>query len=431
MLLAYDVAYTIAAIATSPIWAFRMLQTGKWRTDWPARFGRCDLPDDTERRTRTVLIHAVSVGEVNAVRLLVDRLAERAPQARIVISTTTDTGTERARRLFEPRFKVVRYPLDFSACVGRFLDRVRPDLVALVENEVWPNFTSRCARRRIPVCVINGRLSEHSFKRYRLIKPVARAMFGRLTAAAVQSRADADRFTALGTPADRVRVLDTMKWDTAQVSDRVAGAGELARAMGIDRSKPVLVAGSTAPGEEKLLIDTCSSPAQLVLVPRRPERFKQVAQMVPGIVRRSEHPDGTDRPQDGQRLFLLDTMGELRKAYALADVALVGRSFLGLHGSDMIEPIALGKPTIIGTHHSNFADTMAALVAEHGIEVSNDPGPLAADLLAHRDRAADLARRGREVILTRQGSTDRHVELLMELLGKENGGRGTGTRDEG
>jgi 3-deoxy-D-manno-octulosonic-acid transferase len=198
----------------------------------------------------------------------------------------------------------------------------------------------------------------------------------------------------------------------------VPGDQALADAMGIDRRRPLIVAGSTGPGEEKLLIDTCPSHAQLLLVPRKPERFAEVAALDPVMVRRSQHPDGgATRVPAENRLFLLDTMGELRKAYALADVVIVGRSFLGLYGSDMMEPVALGKPTIIGPHHSDFAHIMEALIAAGGILVTDRPGQAAAELLADPERAKAMAAAGREVIRARQGATRRHAHMLLRLLG--------------
>lgn len=409
-----DILYLLGAAASSPVWGLRLLSTGKHRTDWPARFGRtAPLPPGP----RTLLLHAVSVGEVNLLRLLVEQLRDRGGNSlRIVISVTTDTGIARARQLFGDRHAVVRFPFDFSPCVRRFLDAVRPDVVALAENEVWPNFTQECARRGIQVCVINGRLTQRSFSRYRLLLPVVRRMYRRLAAVAAQTSDYARRFTALGVAPQRVTVLDTMKWDTAQVAHHVPGSEELALAMGIDRARPLIVAGSTAPGEDKLLIDTCPPHAQLLLVPRKPEWFEAVARLDPAIVRRTRHPDGHTRPVDGSRLFLLDTMGELRKAYALADVVIVGRSFLGLYGSDMMEPAALAKPTLIGPFHADFADTVAALVAGHGLLVTDRPGEQAARLLADPHAAGRLAENGRRVILSRQGSTARHADMLMRLL---------------
>lgn len=421
MVLVYDAAYVLAALVTSPLWGYRMLRTGKWRTDWPARFGRCHVPARAREGRPRVLIHAVSVGEVNSIRLLVDQLAER--DVDVVVSTTTDTGTERARQLYEPGHPVVRFPFDLHRGVSRFLDAVRPDLVALVENEVWPNFMDVATRRRIPVCVINGRLTERSYRRYRWIGRIARRMYGQLAGAAVQTEDYARRFTGVGVGADAVQAVDTMKWDTATVADHVDGADALATELGVDRARPLIVAGSTGPGEERMLIDTRPPEAQLLLVPRKPERFEQVAALEPSIVRRTAGRGATGPPPGRPDLFLLDTMGELRKAYALADVVIVGRSFRGegfggLGGSDMIEPCALGRPVIVGPEVSNFADVVAALRAGGAIEVTNDPGPAAAALLADGRRAAELGRRAREVVVARQGATRRYAEILMETLGK-------------
>ncbi|MCC6580879.1 MAG: hypothetical protein IT440_10600 [Phycisphaeraceae bacterium] len=409
MSLTRDAVYAAAALATSPVWAWKLWRTGKWKTDWPSRFGHAPaIPHDKP----TLLLHAVSVGEVNAIRQLVKLLHEQTSGSwRIVVSTTTDTGLARAKQCFEPQHTVVRYPLDFTRGVRRFLDAIQPDLVALVELEVWPNFVEQCSLRGIPVCVVNGRLSQRSFKGYRKIAPLIRSTFARLSLAAVQSRDIAERFIAVGVPRDRVTVADTMKWDTAQVADEVPGSEQLAAEMGIDRSKPLIVAGSTGPGEEAMLIRDCPAEAQLMLVPRKPERFEEVAALDAGMVRRTQ--PGKVKPG---RLFLLDTMGELRKAYALADVVIVGRSFLGLYGSDMMEPIALGKPTIIGPCHSDFADIMEALAAGRGIEVTNSPGETVRRLLADRTAAGDMARRGRDVILSRQGATQRHADLLCKLM---------------
>lgn len=415
--LGYDIAYAIGGVALSPVWATSMLRTGKWRTDWPGRFGRGEVVAGDGPR---VLIHAVSVGETNAIRDLVAMLRAEQPGVRVVISTTTDTGTARAREVFGERHAVVRYPFDFTPSVKRFLDRVRPDVVALTELEVWPNFVGECERRGIKVCVINGRLSENSFGGYQKLRPVLKKTFAKLAAVAAQTEAYAERFRAMGVPAERVRVLDTMKWDTAKLQDasEVAGAEELAAEMGIDRGRPVVVAGSTAPGEERMLMEALPGEAQLVLVPRKPERFEEVAGLDDSMVRRTARKPGPAGVPEA-RLFLLDTMGELRKAYALADVVVVGRSFVEFGGSDPIEPVALGRPTVIGPHVKNFADAVGALEAGGGLVVAKDAaeaGRAVRELLADGERAARLAAAGRAVILSRQGATRRHMEMLLGLL---------------
>jgi len=418
--LALDMAYAVGALALSPVLAYRLVRTGKWRTDWPARFGRCRVRSPHASATTTLLIHAVSVGEVNAIRGLVSQLVARGGESlRIVVSATTDTGFERARRLFQQPVEVVRFPFDFSTCVERFIDAVKPDVVALVELEVWPNFIQCCTRHRIPVGIINGRLSARSFRGYRAIRPLIAPTFRRLAFAGVQNRDYADRFIALGANPRHVTVMDSMKWDNARIENRaeVVAGSALAQAMGIDPGRPLIVAGSTGPGEERCLMDTCPQESQLLIAPRKPERFDEVAALAPGIIRRTEHPDGSGRPVDtGTRLFLLDSIGELRDAYALADVAIVGRSFLGMHGSDPLDPISLGVPTLIGPCHEDFAELVAALAEAEGIVVTDEPGPEAARLLAEVDRGERLAENGRRVITRKHGATRRHADLLWNHL---------------
>jgi 3-deoxy-D-manno-octulosonic-acid transferase len=368
------------------------------------------------------MLHAVSVGEVNAIRQLVDELAREGGDAvRIVVSTTTDTGTTRAKALFAPRHTVVRYPLDFTAGVRRFLDAVKPDVVGLVELEVWPTFVAECTRRGIAVCVINGRLSERSYGRYRKLRPLVGSAFGSLAKAAVQDEDYAERFAGMGTPAERVQVAGTMKWDTAQIADSVDGADTLAAALGIDRGRPLIVCGSSGPGEEKLFVEALGDlGAQLLIAPRKPERFDEAAAAMNDPVRRSQCPDGSIRRPEPGRNILLDSIGDLRKAYALSDVVVVGRSFCPLYGSDMTEPIALGKPTVIGPNTDDFRDMMAKLLAGDGIvQVPGVAGlRQAVKRLLDPQAGKALAERGRAVIRQQQGATARHTRLILDLLNR-------------
>ena len=358
-------------------------------------------------------MHAVSVGEINAVREFVRVLAASAAAPEIVIASTTDTGVARARSEFGDDHSVVRYPFDFAFAVTSFLGRVRPDAVVLVELEVWPNFTRACALRNIPIGVINGRLSVRSARRYRLVGPLVRPSFRRLAFAAVQHEADAARFRTVGVPSDRVHVTGTMKWDTARITDRVDGADRLAADLGIDRDRPLVVAGSTAPEEHRLLHESIPPGVQLLCAPRKPEWFDAAAAAFPGCARRARGDRGsaTDR-------FVLDTIGELRAAYALADVVVIGRSFGSRHGSDMIEPIGLGKPTIVGPAVDDFSVISDDLLTAGGL-IQTDAEGLAgaiAEIVDDPQRARTLARNGREVIRRRQGATARNVDLALSLV---------------
>lgn len=428
---ALDLLYIPVAAAYAP----SLLR--KKRGGWAERFGRTPpLPAKTKPR---VMLHAVSVGEVNALRAIVPLLT---PMYDVVISTTTDTGLARARALYEASARVVRYPLDLSWSVRRFLDAVQPDVVALVELELWPNFMSACTARGIPVGVINGRLSARSFKGYRKIRFFMRRVFGALRIAAVQDEYYAERFTHMGAPRERVRVTGSMKWDTIELADAKAGgvnskAEALAASLGIDRSRPLIVAGSTGPGEEELLHAATPPGVQLLCAPRKPERFNEAAAALPGCVRRSERkaaagdaaaPGRSNSPSGASAMspaaavgadrFLLDTIGELRDAYALADLVVVGRSFFDLFGSDPIEPISLGKPVIIGPSFGDFAQIVAAFVAAGGIRVCPRDALAAtfAELLSSKESRDELAARGRLCIERHRGASANHAAIVAELL---------------
>jgi 3-deoxy-D-manno-octulosonic-acid transferase len=406
-----NAAYLTAAAATSPIWSWRMHRTGKLRTDWAARFGRGEALPRTGRAR--ILIYAVSVGEVNAIRQLVDRIVADASRPEVVIAAATDTGFARAREVFGARHAVVRYPFDASWMVERFLGRVQPDLVALCELEVWPNFVDACARRNIPVTVVNGRLSERSYGRYVMLKALFAPTFLKLDAVFAQNQEYAGRFLGLGAEEGRVYVTGTMKWDTAQIADSVAGADDFAEAMGIDRRVPLVVAGSTAPEEHRLLREAVPKGVQLLCAPRKPEWFDAAAADLPGCARRSQRTPGS-----ASGLFLLDTIGELRKAYSLADVVVIGRTFGELHGSDPMEPAALGKAVMCGPRMGDFRESADALLAANAM-VRVDRIQLAARLralLSDDNERARMGRAAQEVVRIHQGATERTAEALLAIL---------------
>ncbi len=417
---ALDLGYGIAAAVSSPLWM------RKKRSGWAERFMRVvpRLPDRQAGIGR-VLLHAVSVGEVNALRELVPALREHVE---VVVSVSTDTGIARARELFDEPAKtgvdshacfVVRYPLDGSWMVRRFLDAVDVDAVGLIELEIWPNFVAACQKRGIPVAVLNGRLSERSFKGYTRIKRWIRPSFEALAVAGVQDEQYAQRFVDMGVPAERCVLTGSMKFDSTRIVDSVDGASELAGEMGVDLARPVIVAGSTGPGEEAFLCGLWQQRwrdrgVQLVCAPRKPERFDDAAKAMPGCCRRSRSAHGAHRSEG---LFLLDTIGELAKAYSLADIAIVGRSFFDLHGSDPIEPIALGVATLIGPAVSDFSTIVDVLVRDGGLlQVHRDcVGDEVDSLLDDPARREAMVNAGRAVIRQMQGASSRHAELMLWL----------------
>jgi 3-deoxy-D-manno-octulosonic-acid transferase len=419
-----DIVYAAVALATAPAWS------RKTRSGWRQRFGHvADMlstpppppaaaPDPSRapsppRRPR-LLLHTVSVGETSAIRSLVALLT---PRADVIVSASTDTGLARAQALYSTTCQVVRYPLDASWAVRRFLDAVQPDAVALVELEVWPNFIAACRRRAIPVCVINGRLSERSFRGYRRLRPFLRPTFAALHAAMVQDEAYRSRFIAMGVPEAACTVTGSMKWDAVDLARASASPGEkaatIAREMGIDRARPLIVAGSTAEGEEALFHAACPPGAQLLVAPRKPERFDLAALALPGCTRRSTGqiaPPGCDR-------FLLDTIGELSAAYELADLVIIGRSFTPQRGSDPTEPIALGKPTLAGPSMDNFAAIAATLESADALTRTDAAGlPAALEHLLTEPTRRDAQReRGLACVLAHQGASQAHAARLIEI----------------
>ena len=450
MINGYDIAYAIGLTAAAPFWLARRKGRQKLLRAVRQRAGTAPRRRGNEP---AVMIHAVSLGEINATGAMVRMLGDARPDLRFIISTTTDTGYARARELYgaDERVTLIRYPLDFTPAVSRLLDGLRPDVVALMELEVWPNFVAQCARRGIPVGVLNGRLTRGSFGNYRFARPLLGRTFRRLAFVCAQEQTYAERFLALGALPSAVRVTGTMKFDTAQIADEMEGAEELAAAVGLrPGDEPVLVCGSTGPGEEQVLLNVYRELLQehprlrLVLVPRKPERFDEAADLIRAggfdVIRRSSTQTANRKSQIATRLsssksnrkppppiVLGDTMGELRKFYSLADVVFVGRTLLDLgprqHGSDMIEPAALGKPVIVGPFTGNFAEVMNRFRASDAIREVRSAKELSAEVnrfLSDPEAVASCGRRAQEVVRRLQGATRRHVELVLSLLAPPN-----------
>lgn len=429
----YDVAYGLGIGLAAPAWLLRPSTRRKVFAAFRERMGRSLAAPDSRP---VVFIHAVSNGELNSTTTLLRLLAERRPDLRFVVSTTTASGWERSAELYgnDPRIMRIRYPLDFSRAVTRVLDSTTPAIVVLMELELWPNFVGECQMRGIPVILANGRITESSFRGYRLARPLVGGMFGNLAFVCAQERRYAERFQKLGAPSDRINVVGTMKFDSAHLGDRVEGDDALATAVGIERANgPVWVCGSTGPGEESLILNTYRAliakhpTLRLVIVPRHRPRFDEVAELIAArgfaIKRRSHAAAPTSPPNPNNLPIILgDTMGELRKFYSLATLVLVGRSLVDLgprqHGSDMIEPAALGKPVVVGPFTQNFTEPMNCFQASDAIRVveANALTSAIGSLLLDPAAAAAMGGRAKEVVRQQQGATGRHVDIILKQL---------------
>ncbi|HSV26812.1 MAG TPA: 3-deoxy-D-manno-octulosonic acid transferase [Sedimentisphaerales bacterium] len=421
-----NLIWCLALAALLPKLLYRRLRFGRYRTGWDQRFGNISRHQPEKK---CIWLHAVSVGEVNATKTLVAELRKRLPDCEVVMSVTTDTGFAQAANLYHD-IALFYYPYDFSWVVTKALSRVKPAAVILMELEVWPNMVAIAREMNIPVVVANGRLSEKSLPKYRMVKWLTRRMFANITVFLVQTREYAERFIELGAPADRVKVTGSMKYDTAQIADTIEGADIIRRKLSIG-PEPLWVAGGTGNGEEAIVLDAYNRVRQsypdlrLAIVPRKPERFDEAAELITlrgfGLLRYSKMRRQDDRAYlPPQSVMLVDTMGDLRKFYSLATLIFVGRSLVPMGGSDMIEAAALGKCTMFGPHTFNFTHDARMLLEAGGAILVRDAAELAEkvmECLNNKMLAADIASRGREVIRKNQGATQRTVDEIVIVLG--------------
>jgi 3-deoxy-D-manno-octulosonic-acid transferase len=426
----YDIVYGIGVGLASPFWLIRPKSRKKVLRAFSERMGHFTDRDPSQP---AVMIHAVSLGEINATRSLVESLRAQRPGMQFIVSVTTDTGFEQGQKLYgkSADVRLIRYPLDFSAAVDRLLNALRPNVVVLLELEVWPNFISRCVQRNIPVALINGRITEGSYRRYRLARPLIGGMFSKLSRVCVQDETYCKRFIELGVPEGRVSVTGSMKFDTAQVGDRIDGQEKVAADLGLSPGKEkIWVCGSTGPGEEEIILPIYRRlrekfpDLRLAIIPRKPERFDEVARLIAesgfALIRRSRNDFSNSA---AGAVILGDTMGELRKFYAIADVVFVGRTLVDLgarqHGSDMIEPSALAKACIVGPFTGNFADPMERFVAANAMTVVRDSSGLSQAVetaLGDPAGAREIGKRAQEVVRLGQGATERHVKIILDML---------------
>lgn len=422
----YDIAYGFGVGISAPVWIVRSKTRKKVLDAFHQRIG-----DVAPRagQTQAVMIHAVSVGELNAARELIDQLKTAHPDLQLIISTTTQTGYDRSRELYAQRSDVtlIHYPLDFTAAVVKVLDYLKPSLVVLMELEMWPNFIGQCWQRHIPVMIANGRITAPSFRNFRIGSFLTRRMFSRLAGVCAQEQSYADRFIQLGADASKTIVTGTMKFDSAPVGSDVPGADALKHDLSL--RSPLWVCGSTGPGEEQIVLDIYAQlrqshpDLQLAIIPRKPERFDEVAKLIEsrgfGCVRRSKpQPVSTDLAQPV--VVLGDTMGELRKFYALADVVFVGRTLVDLgdkqHGSDMIEPCAIGKPTIVGPFTGNFIEPMNAFRAADAIVEVDDADGLKTAVTRLLSQPDLIGQRAQAVVQSQRGATARTLAVIDSIL---------------
>jgi len=417
---AYGCAWGLAAAVASPWLVWRSRRDPAFRAKVRERAG-WDPPAPRTASGPTVLVHGVSVGEVKGAIPLVEALAARAPELELVVSASTNTGTQVARESFPGR-RVVRFPIDTRGAARRFLARVQPALLVLIDLELWPNLLRECNRAGIPVAVVNGRITERSLPGHRRFDRVL-PQFGRVSLVCVQEEEYAERFRAAGVAPARVVVTGGVKADRLPHGP-VDPGDELRSLLGAPAGVPVVVAGSTHDPEEQLVVRAwrAGAPdARLVLVPRHPERAPEIARALEAdgvraqrltALRAGEAPDPT-------RPCLADTIGELERIYGLADVVFVGGSLIPHGGQNLLEPAAQGRPVLFGPHVQNFARDAELLLAAGAARQVGDPGELGVALGELVGDAPDAAARraamagaGQAVVAGERGATAFTLDAL-------------------
>jgi len=363
---------------------------------------------------RTIWVHAVSVGEVRAVEKLLERLRQQFPSTPIVVSTTTPAGQQLAQVRSDIVDHTFYFPLDLPWCVKRVIDRVDPEMVIIAETEIWPNFLRACRAHHARVVMINGRISDRSFSRYRVARRWLRRVFEDYTVIGMQSEVDRQRIEAIGADPRKVTVLGNLKYDAVASSRKM----DIALAAFLRDWEPLWIAASTMPGEEEMVLDAFKelqkdhSNLKLLIAPRHPARFNVVAEIIEkkgfDVVRRT-HLAGSGN------VFLLDTIGELAAVFQYAAAVFVGGSLVPTGGHNVLEPARHGKPIVFGPHMENFRDIARLfLQAKAAIQIpnSNELAPAISNILANPGYAAGLGRNALAVIQQNTGATERVLQVL-------------------
>ena len=433
--LAMHFVYTAAIVCYALLMAPRLLygavRHGKYVGTLRERLGRLPTGIDAGGRP-SIWVHAVSVGEVQAARTLIPGLRDRYPGHRLWLSTTTQTGRAVAARI-EAVDGLFYFPLDLPRAVDRVLDRVRPALFVAVDTELWPNLLRRCARRGVRTMLVNGRISDRSYPRYKLARRFFRRVLARVDRFCAQSDESARRLVDLGAPADRVVMTGNLKFDAAAAAPRGRERHGLPpprpgprSSLGFAPDRPLLMAASTHPGEEEPVLDAFRGLRRgapglaLVLAPRHPERGAEVAALAAArgltAVRRSRPPGAGVGPAD---VVVLDTVGELAALFGAATVVFLGGSLVPVGGHNVIEPAAWGRPVVFGPHMQNFAEVAELFLANGAarqVGAAGELEPALAGLLADPRRRAAMGAAARSVVEANRGAAARSLAEIAAVL---------------
>jgi 3-deoxy-D-manno-octulosonic-acid transferase len=426
----YSLFYTLGFIILLPMF---LLRSGKYISGFTQRLGF--LPSLPESEQETVWIHCVSVGETNAARPLVEEILINFPNSRLVISNTTKTGHEIAKKLFSEQAELVFYfPFDWKNTVRRALRRIKPNVVLLMETEIWFNFVREANKSGAKIALVNGRISEKSFKRYSFIKNFMAWVLHYLDLALVQHQIDARRLSDLGMRRTKIKIIGSLKFDQTIDERESIVTEQLRERFAISDDAPIIVAASTHSPEERWLLSAFKQIyktsegklPRLIIAPRHPERFEEVKKLIRETgfdwATRSETPSTRDQAAE---IILMDSIGELRAVFPLAEIVFVGGSLIKHGGQNILEPAIAGKPIVTGFYTMNFEAIVKEFVdrdaviqlpkldEKHAVEKLAD---VFSELLTDKKRRTKLAENAATVMRISRGATARTIEQLKEVF---------------
>ena len=428
MYLAYSLLLLFGLLVLLPHFLFQALAHGKYLDGLWQRLG--SVSPITGKPV--IWLHCVSVGETQAARPLARRLNQQFPHHALVVSTITLTGQKLARNVFENQAERVFYfPFDWRWSVRRALKRMNPAAVLIMETELWPNFLRECKSKGIPVALVNGRISKQSFRRYSLVKFFLKKVLASLSMAVMQSETDAQRLKSLGMPGEKLFTAGNLKFDAEPGIDLDEKAAQMRERFGLQSGAPLILAASTHSPEEEIILESlkqlrAKQPVRLMIAPRHPERFNEVASLIQNSglswTRQTKLPEASDTEAT---VMLLDTIGELPATYSLATVVFVGGSIVDRGGHNVLEPAAAGSAVVTGAHTHNFhaivdlmedASAIVQLPPAQGPDATHEFTRVIEQLLADPEERAELGRRAKQLVVDNQGAAERTMKLIAPLF---------------
>ncbi|HET6420718.1 MAG TPA: 3-deoxy-D-manno-octulosonic acid transferase [Geobacteraceae bacterium] len=423
----YDLLLLLAAPIITVYYLVKSLKRGR-PTALKSRFGILSADELGKiAGSETIWVHAVSVGETNAVKSLLKALKQTYPQKKVILSNVTETGRSVSLKIAEADL-CIYFPFDFSFAVRKVMDAVKPAAVIIVETEIWPNFLREARRCSIPVILVNGRISDRSYKKYMRLEWVFRRVLANISSFCMQTDEDARRIVAMGAMPSSVHVTKNLKYDMPVVRLSREKLDLLRKTYRIPASASVFTGGSTHQGEEELVINTYKNLLRnngnifLVIAPRHPERAERVAE----ILRKEDIPfkmrsalESQDSALRCGQALLLDTVGELMSLYALSDLVFVGGSMVPVGGHNLLEPASMGVPVLFGPFMNNFREIASLIVrSDAGVQVENEAQMVssACSLMGDNEKRRDMGINGARILEKNSGSTERHMEIISGYL---------------